>query len=69
MNNIYEKYPFIEVLEKNNPNFNKYRDLDEFGNLLLQLEKHNGVWKDVTAKELAKIELEKANKELNKLGA
>lgn len=69
MDEIYKKYPFIEVLERNNPNFNKYRDLDEFGNLLLQLEKINGVWKDVTARELAKIELAKANEELKKLGA
>ena len=68
MNEIYKKYPFIKVLEKNNPNFNKYRDLDERGDLLLQLEKHNGIWLDVTARELAKLELEKAKQELNKLG-
>ena len=68
MKDIYKKYPFIEQLERYNSNFNKYRDLDEYGNLLLQLEKQNGIWKDVTAIELAKIELEKANRELNKLG-
>ena len=69
MDNIYKKYPFIKILEKNNPNFHKYRDLDEYGNLLLQLEKQDGIWKDVTAIELAKIELAKANDELKKLGA
>jgi hypothetical protein len=68
MNEIYNKYPFIQILEKNNPNLNKYRDLDEYGNLLLQLEKQDGVWKDVTSIELAKIELEKSKKELRKLG-
>ena len=68
MDEIYKKYPFIQILEKNNPNFNKYRDLDEYGNLLLQLEKQNGIWKDVTQLELAKIELEKSKIELRKLG-
>lgn len=68
MDEIYKKYPFIQTLEKNNPNFNKYRDLDEYGNLLLQLEKQNGIWKDVTQLELAKIELEKSKIELRKLG-
>lgn len=68
MKDIYKKYPFIKTLEKNVPNITKYRDLDEYGNLLVQLEKQDGIWKDVTAIELAKIELEKANAECDKLG-
>lgn len=65
---FYEKYPFIKDLEKELPNFCKYKSYNDKEELLLSFIKDNGVWKDITKIELAKIELEKTKIELSKLG-
>jgi len=54
----------VKELERNIPNVSKYTSLNQDGSLKLQLEKINGVWVDVTERELAKQELEKARLEL-----
>ena len=54
----------IKELEQLTPGATKYVSLNEDGSLRLQLEKINGVWVDVTERELAKQELEKAKLEL-----
>ena len=54
----------IKELEQLIPGATKYTSLNEDGSLILQLEKINGVWVDVTERELAKQELEKAKLEL-----
>ena len=57
----------INELSKLTPNLRKYVDLKEDGTLIRQYEKVNGVWLDVTQRELAKLEIEKAKTELQKL--
>ena len=57
----------IKELSKLTPNLQKYVDLNEDGTLIRQYEKVNGVWLDVTQRELAKLEIEKAKTELQKL--
>ena len=57
----------INELSKLTPNLQKYVDLKEDGTLIRQYEKVNGVWLDVTQRELAKLEIEKAKTELQKL--
>ena len=54
----------IKELDKLIPGATKYTSLKQDGSLALQLEKVNGVWIDVTERELAKQELEKAKLEL-----
>lgn len=54
----------IKELDELIPGATKYVSLNEDGSLKLQLEKINGVWVDVTERELAKQELEKAKLEL-----
>lgn len=54
----------IKELDKLIPGATKYTSLKQDGSLELQLEKVNGVWVDVTERELAKQELEKAKLEL-----
>ena len=54
----------IKELDELIPGATKYVSLNEDGSLRLQLEKINGVWVDVTERELAKQELEKAKLEL-----
>ena len=54
----------IKELDKLIPGATKYTSLKQDGCLALQLEKVNGVWVDVTERELAKQELEKATLEL-----
>ena len=54
----------VKELGKLIPGATKYTSLKQDGSLALQLEKVNGVWIDVTERELAKQELEKAKLEL-----
>ena len=54
----------VKELDKLIPGATKYTSLKQDGSLALQLEKVNGVWVDVTGRELAKQELEKAKLEL-----
>lgn len=56
----------VSELTKLTSNLKTYKELDEEGNLLKQYELVNGSWLDVTARELAKIEIEKAKQELQK---
>lgn len=57
----------IKELEQLIPGATKYVSLNEDGSLALQLEKVNGVWVDVTERELAKQELAKQELEKAKL--
>ena len=67
MEDIYSKYSFLKDLEKQNPNLHKYTSLGEHDELIVQLEKIDGIWKDVTERELAKLELAKAQSDYNKM--
>lgn len=61
---FYKQNPFINKLEQQIPNFCKYRSYDSKNNLLKYLVKENGIWKDITEIELAKIQLDKIKQEL-----
>lgn len=63
------KYPSqerIEELLKYSPNMKVYRHFNEDGNLVEQFELRKDVWYDVTDREKAKQELEKAKQDLGK---
>lgn len=57
----------IKELTKLTPNLQKYTELDEEGKLIRQYEKINEIWRDVTEREKAKLELERAKQDLQKL--
>lgn len=57
----------IKELTKLTPNLQKYVELDEEGKLIRQYEKINEIWQDVTERERAKLELERAKQDLQKL--
>lgn len=57
----------IKELTKLTPNLQKYVELDEEGNLIRQYEKINEIWQDVTEREKAKLALERAKQDLQKL--
>lgn len=57
----------IKELTKLTPNLQKYVELDEEGKLIRQYEKINEIWQDVTEREKAKLELERAKQDLQKL--
>lgn len=65
-------YPIVN-LERDIPQHillecHTYKVLDKDSKLVKQFEKDDyGTWHDVTEREMAKIELEKAKKELSKL--
>lgn len=64
--NFYKQNPFVKDLEKELPNFCKYRSYDSKNNLLKYLVKENGIWKDITEIEKVKEELFKLKQELLK---
>lgn len=58
----------INTIDLDKINCKKYKALDEDGNLIKALEKNeNGEWIDTTLTEQLKIEIEREQKELQKL--
>ena len=63
------KYPdqnVINELLKYSPNMKVYRHFGDDGNLIAQYELRNDTWYDVTDRERALLELEKAKQDFNK---
>lgn len=63
------KYPNEDIIKElltYSPNMKVYKHFGEDGNLLAQYELREDTWYDVTDRELAKIELEKAKMEAEK---